>query len=217
MIVLMRTWGSLWEGSPEQLCDFDACKGLVKMWFYLGGVRPTANILNAPGVPDEMRRNIPLLHGLGLEKGLHVAADFHAHTINLYHNLQGPLTRERLAELVALAECPPPSEDEFQVLAGQIKDSPYNFAVTMQYPTGKIARVAFYAVKGPGDKLPALDERLRSFEAETPFYDGDQHFSCLSWSFGAGGDKYVKYESSYWATGGNTMALLMGWSDNNRG
>ena len=94
---LITSWNSLHDGKPEQSCDFDAQKGLTKVWVYMGGFRPLDNILRARDVPKPISRHSPIFHNLRLESIRHVAVDYHSDTVNLYFRAPGPVTEEQAA------------------------------------------------------------------------------------------------------------------------
>src|SRR5690349_20054427 len=49
---LINSWSSLYDGKPEASADFDAVKGLAKVWLFFGAIRPVEEILAAPAVPE---------------------------------------------------------------------------------------------------------------------------------------------------------------------
>ena len=66
----------------------------------------------------------------------------------------------------------------------------------MEYKTGGITRMAFYALNLPPQKLPTVNDRVLKFFSEAPSYDKQQTRN-VAWSYGLGGSKYMKAESSY--------------------
>jgi hypothetical protein len=61
---------------PEQSCDFDASRGLVKTWLFLGGAQPLDDILAADGVPEAIRRHGPLFQSLELTHCRHEMTEY---------------------------------------------------------------------------------------------------------------------------------------------
>lgn len=205
---LVTTWSSLYDGAPEQSCDFDAQKGLTKAWVYMHGFRPVDDILGARGVPESISRHGPTFHNLGLESVRHVAVDYHSDTINLYFSVPGLVTEEQAAEFVKLAGCLPPSLKECDEMRAFLRPAGYTLSVTMAVSTGAIKRVAFYALKIPLGTFPEVGERLKIFFEQAPSYDREE-MNGVAWSYGTGGKKYIKAERSYC---GRLVPLLRGWS-----
>ena len=205
---LVTSWSSLYDGKPEQSCDFDAQKGLAKAWVYMGGFRPVDDILGARGVPQSIRRHGPTFRSLGLESVRHVAVDYHSDTVNLYFSIPGPVTEEHAAELVKLAGCASPSREEFDEMRTFLRPTGYTLGVTMNVSTGVIKRVAFYALKLPLGTFPEAGERLKTFLEQAPSYDREE-MNGVAWSYGNGGKKYIKAERSYC---GGLVPLMRNWS-----
>lgn len=208
MARLITSWSSLYGGTPEQSCDFDAEKGLTKAWVYLAGFRPLKDILGADGVPECIRQHAPMFHDLGLELVRHVAVDYDSNTVNLYFRAPGPISEEQAGRFVALAGCPPPSQAEIQEMGDFLNPIGFTFSVTMKFLTGAIKRVGFYALKLPPNSFPEVGERLTTFFKEAPSYDAEE-MNAVAWSFGEGGKKYIKAERSYC---GRLVPLLRDWS-----
>jgi hypothetical protein len=113
--------------------------------------------------------------------------------MNFYFLVPGLLAADQAARYTNLAGCVPPTEQELQ----DMKDSMgpmFVFAVTVEYETGRITRVAFYALDIP--KLPPVNERLVKIFSKAPSYD-QQRSMVIAWSYGLGNSKYMKGESSY--------------------
>ena len=208
LVSLVTTWSSLYDGEPEQSCDFDAQKGLAKAWIYMGGFRPVDDILGASGVPDSIRRHGPTFHNLGLESVRHVAVDYHSDTVNLYFSVPGLVTEGQAAQFVKLAGCLPPSRNEVDEMRTFLRPAGFTFSVTMAVSTGAIKRVAFYALKIPLGTFPEVGERLKAFLEQAPSYDLEE-MNGVAWSYGTGGKKYIKAERSYC---GKLVPLMRGWS-----
>lgn len=205
---LITSWSSLYDGTPEQSCDFDAGTGLTKAWVYMGGMRPVDDILNAESVPETLRQHGPAFHSLGLELVRHVAVDYHSGTVNVYFRAPGPITEEQAAKFVALADCPPLPTAEVQEMRKFLNPTGFTFAVTIKLSTGAISRVGFYALKLPIGTFPEIGSRLATFFSSAPSYDAEE-MNAIAWSFGSGGKKYIKAERSYC---GRLVPLLRDWN-----
>ena len=201
---LLTSWSSLNNGETWQWCDFDPETGLGKTWVNLKGRQPIDDILNAREVPLSVRAHGPTFHSLGLESVIFVAGDYHGSTINLYFAAPGPVSKTQAAQYASLAECSPPTDEEFEDMRNFLNPKSFTFAVTMDYKTGRITRVAFYAVRLPPHVSPTVGDRILKFFSETPSYDQEQT-RFIAWSYGRGDSKYLKAESSY---SGEWAALL---------
>lgn len=193
---LITSWSSLYDGTPEQSCDFSVHTGLQKTWLYLGGMRPIDYLLRARDVPESIRSLGPTFQGLGLNFVRHVAVDFHSNTMNIYFRAPSPITEEQTAKLVALAGSPPPSQVEFQRMRELLNPKGFTFSVTAEVATGAVKRVAFYAQKLPPGEHTEFGERLVTFFKDAPSYD-EEELNAVAFSFGNGGKKYLKAERSY--------------------
>ena len=196
MAQLVTAWSSLYNGATEQWCDFDPRTGLVKTWVNLKGRRPVDDVLNVPEVPSSVRAHASKFHGLGLKLVRFLAVDYHSSTMNLYFTAPGPISKLQAAQYTDLAGASPPTDQEFEDMSTFLNPQGYAFAVTMEYKTGKITRVAFYALILPPGKLPNVNDRVLKFFSEAPSYD-QQRTRNVAWSYGSGGSKYMKVESSY--------------------
>lgn len=198
MARLINSWSSLYNGDTEQGLDFDvAMAGIAKTWVNLKGLRPVDDVLNADQVPDAVRAHGPTFHSLGLEVVKFVGVDYHGNTMNLYFRAPGPVTKDQAAKFTNLAQCPPPTEQEFQDMQAYLNPEGYPFSVTLEYTTGTIRRVSFYGLDIPEGKWPTtVNDRMRKFFDVAPSYDR-KTYRIVAWSFGLGGSKYLKAESSY--------------------
>jgi 4-hydroxyphenylpyruvate 3-dimethylallyltransferase len=205
---LVTSWSALYDGVPEQSCDFDSDIGLSKTWVYLGDMRPLDDVLNAPGVPESIRRHRSLFHSLDLNFVRHVAVDYRKHTVNLYFRAQGPISYEQAAKFTNLAESEPPNLMLFTEMAKFISPLGYTFSVTLTSDNGIIERVGFYALKLPEGQFPTIGHRLSTFFSTAPSYDSEE-MNAVAWSFGKGGKTYIKAERSY---SGHLVALMKDWN-----
>jgi hypothetical protein len=190
---MITSWSSLGQGDSQQWCDFDPRKGLAKTWVYFSHVQPIDEILSLSEMPASVREHAPVLHSLGLEEVIFTAVDYEGRTMNFYFLVPGLLAADQAARYTNLAGCVPPTEQELQDM--KVSMGPmFVFAVTVEYETGRITRVAFYALDIP--KLPPVNERLVKFFSKAPSYD-QQRSMVIAWSYGLGNSKYMKGESSY--------------------
>ena len=194
---LATSWSSLFDGDSVQWCDLDPEEGVAKTWIFLKGQRSVDDILDAPVMPDAAKVHRAHFHSIGLALIHFVAVDHHGGTFNLYFTVPGPITEAQAAAYTALAGCKPPTPEEFADLKQYLPSQRFVFAVTINYETGKIKRVAFYALNIPQGPLPpTMNARLRQFFEEAPSYDKIQTRN-VAWSYGNGDSKYMKGEASY--------------------
>lgn len=195
LVQLLRSWSSLFNGETEQWLDFDPNAGLAKTWLNLGDRRPVDDVLHAAEVPAAIRAHGPTFHGLGLKLVTFVAVDYQGKSVNLYF-LAPSLSRSQAAQYTDLAGCSPPTDEEFDDMLEFCQPDGFHFAVTMDYATGNITRVAFYALDLPPSRAPTMDDRIKEFLAKAPSYDQHQT-KIVGWSYGVDNVKYMKVESSY--------------------
>jgi 4-hydroxyphenylpyruvate 3-dimethylallyltransferase len=196
LVPLMRSWSALYDGTPEQSCDFDAGRGLAKTWLHLAGTRPLTDILNAENVPATLRRHELLLRRLGLEHVRFVSVDYRHDSVNIYFLAPGPVTENQSAQIAAMAQSAPPPPRRFAELSELLPKNAYMLAVTVSVRTGDLQRVCFYAPMLPAGRFPAAGERLSLFFAEAPCYD-EEEATVAAWSFGADGGTYLKGERGW--------------------
>lgn len=207
MTGLISSWSPRYGGAATELCDFDAEHGIAKTWVYLGGARPVGHVLGAPGIPWALRRHERRFRALGLSSVRHVAVDYRARTVNLYFRTSGKLTLDQSERLVRLANGNPPAASVFSDMQRFTAPDGYTFSVTMEVSGGEIQRVAFYALKLPAGRFPAIGERLTAFFRSAPSRD-EEEMNAVAWSFGSGGTDYIKAERSYC---GQLVALMRTW------
>jgi 4-hydroxyphenylpyruvate 3-dimethylallyltransferase len=204
MIPIVATWSELFNGIPEQCCDFDAARGLAKVWLFLGGTQPADDMLTADGVPETVRRHWPLFQGLELTHCRHVAVDYSNNTVNLYFRARGPVTSEQAASFAALAGAEAPGGQLLTEMSEYVSRGAYTFAVTISEPTGVIERVAFYALGLRPGRFPTIGDRLTRFFSAAPSYDPEE-MNNVGWSLGSGSNTYIKGERSYCGDLGGLM------------
>ncbi|KAK6604046.1 hypothetical protein H4I95_05949 [Botrytis cinerea] len=192
---LVTSWSSLYDGLPEESCDFDAEKGLVKAW--------------CRGVPESLKQHEERFKALELEKVRHVAVDYQKATVNLYFRAQGPISLQQATSFNALAGAGPPSQTQFLEMQEFLNAVGYTFAVTIRVDSGDIERVGYYALKLPDratKNWPVINAQLEKFAQFAPSYDREE-MNAVAWSFG-GTERYVKFERSYC---GELVPLIKGW------
>ena len=209
MIPLLRRWSQPWyKYTPVQSCDFDAEKGLSKIWVFMGSSRPLNDMLQGCGI-REITQHEPHFRVWGLKIVRFAAFEFQSQTVNFYFRVPGELTETMATEYVRMAGCPPLSTQEFATIASyQNLTTGFTLAVTIRVTTGEIERVAFYALGLPQWALPEVNEKVQTFFREAPSYD-EEEFKVIGWSFGRGGKKYVKAEKGYC---GGVVPLIKGWN-----
>ena len=205
---LVTSWSSLYDGTPEQSCDFDSDIGLSKTWVYLGDMRPLDDILSIPGISESIRSHKPLFNKLDLNLVRHVAVDYRKNTLNIYFRAKGPASLQQITEYTILAGANPPGPDLFNEMMKYLSPSGYTFSVTLHADTGAIERVGFYALKLPPGEFPTIDDRLSIFFSTAPSYD-EEEMNAIAWSFGKNGKTYIKAERSYC---GDLVNLMRDWN-----
>ncbi|WP_327308964.1 aromatic prenyltransferase [Streptomyces sp. NBC_01298] len=207
MARLIGAWSGLYEGSTE-LCDFDAVDGLVKTWVFLGGMRPMADVLATPGVPQGIRRHEAAFDKLGLTWVRHVAVDYQNQSVNLYFRTIEGFTPAQAERLLALTGAELPEAAVLKDMEGFTAPTGCTFSVTMSAATGRIERVGVYALRLPTGQFPTIGERLEQFFTTAPSHD-DEEMNAVAWSFGAQGRQYIKAERSYC---GRLVELMRQWA-----
>ncbi|EEQ32241.1 NovQ [Microsporum canis CBS 113480] len=192
MARLVTCWSNLFDGETVQWCDLDPEEGVAKTWIFMKTQRSIDNILDAAEVSDCVRAHRATFHSLGLKLVHFAAVDYHGGTLNIYFTVPGPISEAQAAAYTNLSGCKPPTPDEFADLRKYLPTQRFVFAATIDYTTGKIKRVAFYALNVPGSELPeTMNDRLRKFFADAPSYD-KQQTKNIAWSYGNGDSKYMK-------------------------
>ncbi|KAL2826732.1 prenyltransferase-like protein [Aspergillus pseudoustus] len=207
---LVQLWSNLYGGQSHQLADFDAEKGLVKFWVFLGGIRPLHEILAIPGLPECIARRQTMFESLGLTRVRHTAVDLDKGSINLYFRTPPDLSRVEIDVYISLAGSDPIDDDVFYEVRAQFPTTGGTFAVTMDLTSGEISRMALYALRLDEADLPVFSERIKRFFDVSASYDPEE-MKALAWSFGPGGKMYVKAEHSYT---GDLVGLLRNWRTN---
>ncbi|KAI1162155.1 prenyltransferase-like protein [Nemania serpens] len=194
---LATSWSNLFDGDSVQWVDLDPEEGIAKTWVFLKGQRSIDDVLDADVVPESTRAHRDTFHKLGLKLVHFVAVDHHGGTFNIYWTVPGPISEAQAAKYTALAGANPPTAEEFVDLRKYLPEQRFVFAATINYETGKIKRVAFYALNIPAGPLPpTANDRLRQFFEQAPTYDKVQTRN-IAWSYGNGDSKYMKGEASY--------------------
>ncbi|KAL9006202.1 MAG: hypothetical protein Q9188_001026 [Gyalolechia gomerana] len=195
---------------PEQSCDFDAEKGLVKSWLYMGGLGPLDDILSHGNVPPSISQHRETFHKLGLILLRHVAVDFGLGTVNLYFRVKRPISEPLARELVELAGYRSFTNSDLADMPKFLSPESFTLAATIEVATAEIKRVAFFALGLPPNHLPEVGHRLRTFFSKAPSYDAEES-TVVAWSFEAGKKKYIKAEKSHCR---GVARLLRNWRSN---
>ncbi|KAH8800314.1 prenyltransferase-like protein [Xylogone sp. PMI_703] len=204
---LAESWGGLYGNESHQFCDFDSNKGLVKFWIYLGGIRPLDQVLNVNGVPNVIRQHQPVFESLHLTSVRHTAVDIEKESVNLYFFTHESLTRDEINEYLQLARADPISDNLFKEVKEYFPFTGGTFSVTMDFHTGIISRVAFYASRLSPNKHPTYNDRIKKFLEVSTSYD-DEDMCIIVWSFGAN-STYMKAEHSH---SGQLVSLFRDWN-----
>lgn len=208
LIGLISSWSALYGDASTELVDFDTARGLSKTWVYLGGLRPVGEVLGAPGVPEAFRRHEERFRETGLTSVRHVAVDYLANTVNLYFRTSRRITPEIAGQHISLAGGKAPALTLFSDMLEFTPPDGYTFNVTLRLSDGEIQRVGFYALRLPEGRFPALGDRLEEFFRASPSRD-DEEMNAVAWSFGRGGNDYIKAEHSY---SGRLVELMRSWN-----
>ncbi|MEV4253900.1 aromatic prenyltransferase, partial [Spirillospora sp. NPDC049652] len=208
LIGLISSWSALYGDASTELVDFDAGHGIAKTWVFLGGMRPLGEVLGAPGVPDGFRKHENRFRALGLTSVRHVAVDYQRNTANLYFRTTRKITSDEAERIISLTDGKPPAPSLFSDMREFTPPDGYTLNVTMGLADGGIRRVGFYALRLPAGRLPAVGDRLTSFFRASPSRD-DEEMNAVAWSFGPGGENYVKAEHSYC---GGLVDLMRSWN-----
>lgn len=198
--LLLRSWFTMYDNTPELWTDFDTAKGLAKSWVWFVHLRPLEEILSVEHVPESYRKQVGLFKRAGADKIYHVAVNYGNSAVNLYPHLDASIeqTADNLTHIVRtfLPNCPPPTTAEIeQMQRSKHPDAPIVLGVTLSYPAGIVERMCFYSfglLKEDALNL-GLGERLETFLNEVPCYD-DEPVINLGWSYGASGKRYLKMD-----------------------
>ncbi|KAL3423547.1 hypothetical protein PVAG01_05294 [Phlyctema vagabunda] len=205
---IVQSVKSLWEVAYEQ-CDFSSDGGLVGSFVYLGPLRKLDEVLEAPLMPEGVKKQAPVFHELGLELVQVVYFDYVKNTITLYFIASGPLTKETAAKFTGLAGAAPPTDflyDEMSILLGA---NDFFFTVTMEIDTGIVSRVDFYMIfpiELPGGRLPEVGARLTDFW-DFPYYE-EEEMDILCWCYSRHAEPFIQAERAYC---GDLRTLLRDW------
>jgi 4-hydroxyphenylpyruvate 3-dimethylallyltransferase len=208
LLSLIQSWSNLYGEESQQLADFDAARGLVKIWVFLGSMRSLVEVLGVQELPACIKSHKNMFEALNLTHVRHVAVDLEKRSINLYFRTTQRFTREDVDEHISMAGANPISDTLFADIRQQFPISGGTFAVTMDFVTGKISRVAFYALRLSPKNMPNFNERIRNFFQVCPSYD-EEEMMALAWSFGKGSKIYIKAEHSH---SGGLVTLLRNWN-----
>ncbi|CAN8102047.1 unnamed protein product [Discula destructiva] len=167
---------------PEFVVD----TGMEAVWKFLGETLSVDKALAIPGMTPGMQANIQRFKDVNLTDVPIMHLDFQARTVDLYFLAQGPLTKEHLTKVVAIAGAPEPSDGVFANLVGVLLDAPHYCTAVMEYDTGKVIRIEYhllFPVKLPDDmEIPEVGERLEKFW-DVPSHELED-MDILSFCFG---------------------------------
>jgi hypothetical protein len=172
--------------------DFEACRGLVKVWYFIGGAYDPRALLELPHMPPSFRPSLPLLRELHLDAMTILAVDYAQGSINLYFRPSHP--SHRSGELLARAcerlgfEAPSAAAQAHAGRAGCI-------AFTYGWDAPEIERICFYVAGFSRDEVPDHHPHLRAFARQAPALVDDPRF-IVGWSHGRRGS-YLKIEDDY--------------------
>lgn len=172
--------------------DFEAVRGLVKIWQFIDGAYDPEALLSLPAMPRCFRPSLPVLRELGLDAATIVGADFINASINLYFRPSRPShsTGELVTKACEHLGFRPPS-----IVAQAHAARTGCIGVTYGWESAAIERICFYVPGFTRDSVPDHDPLLRRFAAEVPALVDDPHF-IVGWSHGSRGT-YLKIEDDY--------------------
>ncbi|CRG83396.1 hypothetical protein PISL3812_00747 [Talaromyces islandicus] len=209
LIPLIKSWANI-SARAIASCDFDPATGLNKTWVWLGGRPSLKEVLAAPHVPEPIGALGQKFGDVGLDTVRHVAVDWRSSTINIYFWVKGQISLRLANRLLALSGGGPLTRSQLEEIKSFLIPEGFTFATTITAATGDIKRVAIYALRLDGNRLPMVDERMSTFFADAKSYD-QRDVNIVAWSFG-GGEKgtadYIKGERSY---SGELEDVLAGW------
>ncbi len=172
--------------------DFEALRGLVKIWQFIDGAYDPEALRALPAMPRSFEPSLPILQELGLDSATIVGADFVNGSINLYFRPSAPshTTGQLVTDFCERLGFQRPS------LAAQAHAARAGcIAVTYGWESDAIERLCFYVPGFTREGVPAHDPLLRRFAANVPAIVDDPHF-IVGWSHGARGT-YLKIEDDY--------------------
>lgn len=190
--------------------EFTLDKGFDGVWNFLGDIYTLDQILAIPAMTDGIRAHRDQLVELGLTSVPITHLDYTAKTVDIYFLAQGPLTKEKLTQTIALAGAPEPSDENYQDMVGVLLDQSYYCTFVMDYATGKILRIEYhllFPIKLPDDmKIPDVGERLEAFW-NMPSHEYED-MDILSFCFGESPDGNIVALRSYC---GGLRSLMKAW------
>jgi len=172
--------------------DFEAVRGLVKIWQFIDGAYDPEALLSLPAMPRSFRPSLPVLHELGLDSATIVGADFINASVNLYFRPSRP--SHGTGELVTAA-CKHLGFREPSIAAQAHAARAGCIGVTYGWEGPAIERICFYVPGFTREGVPAHEPLLRRFAANVPAIVDDPHF-IIGWSHGTRGT-YLKIEDDY--------------------
>lgn len=190
--------------------EFTVNSGFEAEWKFLGDTFPLDKILAIPAMTDGIRANKQRFTDLNLVNVPILHLHYREKTVSLYFLAQGPLTKEHLTEVVALAGAPEPSDDVYQNIVGVLLDSPYYCTIVMDYESGRVLRIEYhllFPVKLPDEmEIPDVGEQLEKFW-DVPSYEVED-MDILSFCFGDTPNGEILALRSYC---GGLRSLMKAW------
>jgi len=182
LLDIRRRFGALGYGA-----DFEATRGLAKVWQFLDRAWRPADFGAQLEMPPGFAPSLPLLEELGLDAVTIVGTDYLRDSINIYFRPPG---HDVLTGACARLGFAAPSR-----LAVRHAAQSGCIAFTYSWRSAQVERICFYVAGFPRDAVPAYHPHLREFAAAAPAIALDPHF-IVSWSHGASGH-YFKIEDDY--------------------
>lgn len=190
--------------------EFTVDNGFEGVWKFLGGTFHVDKILAIPGLTEGIRANKQRFIDLNLTNVPVMHLHYRENTVSLYFLARGPLTKEHLTEVVALAGAPEPSDAVYQNIIGVLLDASYYCTIVMDYESGKILRIEYhllFPVKLPDEmEIPNVGERLEKFW-DVPSYELED-MDILSFCFGLTPNGEILALRSYC---GGLRSLMKAW------
>lgn len=185
MVVLAKACGTQFKESFEQ-GEYTANTGCHGMLLYLGGLQPLDELLATPGMPEGIKAHRKEFVDLGLTQCLIAHFHYFERLVSIYFFAQGPLSKEALDKVVAMAGVPPPSDAKYRDIIGVLLDSPYYLTVVMDFNTGKVVWVEYHMLfpikLPPNMEIPDVGEQMTKFW-DMPSYEYEV-MEMLSYCFG---------------------------------
>lgn len=173
--------------------DLALGSGIQKIWLVFPMVADVDHILGFPGIPESARAHATHLTRYGGQIGI-LAADFRAHTLNLYSQVLDPgtLTPADIGTILDDLDFAPAPAEELDLLTGTL-----NVYRTFSWTAPGMQRICF-PVRCDAASVPThLDPLVQRFVAEAPFADPNHPPGFVFYiAFGPDG-RYYKIQAEY--------------------